>query len=253
VTFRLTVLGCAGSTYDADLKHPCSSYLVETPWAAVLLDCGFGTFASYLENARTSRLDALFISHAHRDHSCDVEAFVTLPSVWRDRPRVLASAATIGALQFDLDSLDTDVVVVDDGSEVDLAAIRIECSATTHQMATLAAQVSLGGCRLVYSSDTGPGWFPPPAFHRPDVALLESTLERRVASSTPFHLDAQEAAALAEALNAQATVITHVPPRESGQVRLDIAKRAAPGRDFLLAATGQRLRVESSFDGDGYK
>jgi ribonuclease BN (tRNA processing enzyme) len=85
------------------------------------------------------------------------------------------------------------------------------------------------------------------------VALLESTLERRAASSTPFHLDAEEAAALAESLDAGTTVITHVPPRESGQVRLDIAIRAAPQREFLLAATGQRLRVESSFDGDGYK
>lgn len=246
MTFTLTVLGCAGSSYDADLRHPCSSYLLESPRAVVLLDCGFGTFASYLENSQTSRLDALFISHAHRDHSFDVEAFVTLPSVWHDRPRVLASAATFGVLQLDFQSIDADVVIVDDGSEVDVAAIRIECSATTHQMATLAAQVSLDGTRLVYSSDTGPGWSPPPGFHRPDVALLESTLERREASSSPFHLDAQEVAALAESLDAKITVITHVPPRESGQVRLDIAKRAAPGREFLLAATGQRLRVESS-------
>jgi ribonuclease BN (tRNA processing enzyme) len=233
--------------------HPCSSYLLETPGVAVLLDCGFGSFASYLENARTSQLDALFISHAHRDHSFDVEAFVTFPSAWRDRPRVLASAATIGALQFDLESIDVEVVVVDEGSEIDFGLFRLECSATTHQMATLAAQVSLGESRLVYSSDTGPGWSPPSTFHRPDVALLESTLERRAASSTPFHLDAEEAAALAESLDAGTTVITHVPPRESGQVRLDIAIRAAPQREFLLAATGQRLRVESSFDGDGYK
>jgi ribonuclease BN (tRNA processing enzyme) len=246
VTFALTVLGCAGSTYDADLRHPCSSYVLETPGAAIALDCGFGSFASYLKNARTTQLDALFISHAHRDHSFDVEAFVTFASAWRDRPRVLASGATLGALRFDIESSDAEVIVVDDGSDVDCGRFRLECSLTTHQMATLAAQVSLGGSRLVYSSDTGPGWSPPPGFHRPDVALLESTLERRESSSTPFHLDAQEAAALAETLEARTTVITHVPPRESGQVRLDIAKRAAPQREFVLAATGQRLHVESS-------
>jgi ribonuclease BN (tRNA processing enzyme) len=244
MTFTLTVLGCAGSTYDADLEHPCSSYLLETPQVAVMLDCGFGSFASYLENTRASQLDALFISHAHRDHSFDVGAFVTFPSAWRDRPRVLASETTIGALQFDLESTDADVVVVDDESEIDFALFRIECSTTTHQMATLAAQVSLGGTRLVYSSDTGPGWSPPPTFHRPDLAVLETTLERRTASSTPFHLDAQEAAALSETLDAGVTVITHVPPGENGQVRLDLAKRAAPGREFLLAATGQRLLVQ---------
>lgn len=208
-----------------------------------MLDCGFGSFPSYLENARGSRLDALFISHAHHDHSFDVEAFVTFPSAWRNRPRVVASQATIGALPFDLRSTDADVVVVEDGGEIAYAQFRLECSTTTHQMATLATHISLGGSRLVYSSDTGPGWLPPPTFREPEVALLESTLERRAASSSPFHLDAQEAAALAELLDARLTMITHVPPHQSGQVRLDLAQRAAPGREFFLAASGQRLRL----------
>jgi ribonuclease BN (tRNA processing enzyme) len=253
VSVTLTVLGCAGSSYDAELRHPCSSYLLEMPQAAVMLDCGFGSFASYLENARTTQLDAIFLSHAHRDHSIDVEAFVTFPTAWRARPRVLASRATIGALQFDLDWTGTDVIIVDDRSEVDFETFRVECSATTHQMATLAAQISIGGSRVVYSSDTGLGWSPPPTFLRPDVALLECTLASRDASSSSFHLAAQEAAALAQSLDARTTLLVHVPPRESGQVRLELAKRAAPERNFLLAATGQRLLVESSLDADGYK
>lgn len=219
----------------------------------MLLDCGFGAFVSFLENARTTTLDAIFISHAHRDHSFDVEAFVTFPSAWRDRPRVLASSATIGALQFEIESTDTDVIIVEDGSQRDLATMRVECSATTHQMATLAAQVSLGGARVVYSSDTGPGWSPPPAFHRPDLALVECTLETRGESSSPFHLDAREAALLATSLDARTTLITHVPPRENGQVRLAAARHAAPEREFLLAATGQRLLVAPTHDVDGYK
>jgi ribonuclease BN (tRNA processing enzyme) len=250
--FTLTVLGCAGSSYDGDKKHPCSSYLLESSRAAVMLDCGYGSFASYLENARGTQLDALFISHAHRDHSLDVEAFVTVASAWRDRPHVIASRATIGALQFDIESTDADLTVVDDAYQVGGDAFRIECSSTTHQMATLATQVSLGGSRLVYSSDTGPGWSPPPSFLRPDVALLECTLESRTMTSSPFHLDATEVAALAETLEARTTLLTHVPPGESGQVRLEKAKRAAPGREFVLAATGQRLRVDTPSD-DNYR
>jgi ribonuclease BN (tRNA processing enzyme) len=218
-----------------------------------MLDCGFGSFASFLENARTTRLDAAFISHAHRDHSFDAEAFVTFPSVWRDRPRVLASLATVRALQFDLESTGAEVIVIDEGSVVESESFRLECSATTHQIATLAAQMTLGGSRVVYSSDTGPGWTPPPAFLRPDVAILECTFESRDEFSPPFHLDAQEAAVLAQSLDARRTLITHVPPRESGQVRLEIARRTAPDHEFLLAATGQRLFVESSLDADDYK
>jgi ribonuclease BN (tRNA processing enzyme) len=253
VPLTLTVLGCAGSSYDADLEYPCSSYLLESPSAAIVLDCGFGSFASYLERAPATRLDALFISHAHRDHSFDVEAFVTFPSAWRVRPRVIASRATIGALEFDLASSGLEVLVVDDGSVVDVGLFRIACSATTHQMATLAAQVSCDGSHVVYSSDTGPGWSPPTAFGRPDLAILECTIQSRSASSSPFHLDAQEAATLAWILDAGTSMITHVPPRENGQVRLEIAKRAAPEREFLLATTGQRLRVETASEGNNYR
>jgi ribonuclease BN (tRNA processing enzyme) len=242
VPLTLTVLGCAGSTYDADLQHPCSSYLLEAPPVAVLLDCGFGSFASYLERAPTTKLDAIFLSHAHRDHSFDVEAFVTFTSAWRDRPRVIASSATTSALAFNIADA-AGVIVVDDGSDVDLDAFRVECSVTTHQMATLGAQLSLEGSRVVYSSDTGPEWRFPSEFRRPDLALLECTLDSRGPSSSPFHLDVREMVTIAEALDAQTTLITHVPPRESGQVRLDMAKRLAPERDFVLAATGQRLRV----------
>ena len=219
-----------------------------------MLDCGFGSFASYLENARTTRLDAIFISHAHHDHSFDVEAFVTFPSAWRERPRVIASRATIGAL-----------------------AVRSRRRPTSTCSSSMTEVTSTSGCfvssvprprikwrpwrlrsrssgsRLVYTSDTGPGWSPPPAFRGPDLAILECTLESRSESSSPFHLDAQEAATLAGTLDARTTMITHVPPRESGQVRLDIAKRAAPEREFLLAVTGQRLRVESASEGDNYR
>lgn len=226
---------------------------METPRAAVLLDCGFGSFASFLENVGTTTLDAIFISHAHRDHSFDVEAFVTFPSAWRDRPRVLASRATIGALRFEIELSDAEVIIVDDGSQRDLAMMRVECSATTHQMATLAVQVSLGGARVVYSGDTGPGWSPPPSFHRPDLALVECTLEARGATSSPFHLDAREAALLATSLDARTTLLTHVPPRENGPARLEAAKRAAPESEFLLASTGQRLLVEREPDANGYK
>lgn len=240
----LTVLGCAGSSYDPELGQPCSSYLLETPSVAVMLDCGFGSFASYLEIAETTQLDAIFISHAHRDHSRDAEAFVSRPSAWRERPRVLALRSTMEALSFDIESTDAEAIVVDDERALDCAEFRIECSVTTHQISTLAALLTLGGSRVVYSSDTGPGWSPPARFHGPEIAIVESTLGSRSPSSSAFHLDAEEAARLAQSLDARTTLITHVPPRESGRVRLDIAKRAAPEREFLLAETGQRFRVE---------
>jgi ribonuclease BN (tRNA processing enzyme) len=253
VALALTVLGCAGSTYDAELQSPCSSYLLETPRAVVMLDCGYGSFAALKESAPTTKLDAIFVSHAHRDHSFDLEALVASPSAWRGQPRVIASYATTGALAFNIETTDADVILVDEASNLDCGSFRIECSGTTHQMATLAVHVVLGEYRVVYSSDTGPGWSPPLTFRGANVALIECTIETRRESSSPFHLDAGEAADLADALGARTTVITHVPPRENGQVRLEVARRVAPAREFLLAATGQRLLVDSHSRDGGYK
>lgn len=249
----LTVLGCAGSSYDPDLRHPCSSYLLETPEAAVLLDCGFGSFASFLENAHTSRLDAIVVSHAHGDHSADLDEFLSVASAWRERPRVIASRETLSAMNRYSSASDVETIVVDDGIVVERSTFRVECSSTTHQMATLAVLVTMGGARVVYGADTGPGWRVPSPFHRPDVAILECTLEARDAASPPFHLDAREVGALAQSLDALRTIVTHVPPRENAVARLDLARRAAPERDFLLATTGQRVVVGPIFEPGIYR
>jgi ribonuclease BN (tRNA processing enzyme) len=237
----LTVVGCVGSSYDAVLQHPCSSYLVEAPQASVLLDCGFGSFASYVGIVSVSRLDAIVLSHAHRDHSADLDAFLSTASIWRDGPRVITSQETLSALVGLPRERDVDVIIVADGSRVEHAAFLLDFALTTHQMPTLAVQVSVGDARLVYSADTGPDWEPPGRFHRPDLAVIECTLETRDSNSSPFHLDAREVATLVESLDARRTIVVHVPPYADALARLGLLKRAAPARDCLLAETGQRF------------
>jgi ribonuclease BN (tRNA processing enzyme) len=92
---KLTVLGCAGSSFDESLRIPCSSYLIESDEAAILLDCGFGSFESYSTLSPDTRLDAIFVSHAHADHSEDVELFMGSKSAWRDQPRLVATKHTL--------------------------------------------------------------------------------------------------------------------------------------------------------------
>jgi ribonuclease BN (tRNA processing enzyme) len=227
--------------------------LLDTEDAAVLLDCGFGSFASFLENTLPSRLDAIVVSHAHGDHSADLDDFLCFASAWRERPRVIASRETFSAMNREVPASDVDMIVVEDGSLVECSSFRVECSSTTHQMATLAVQVTMGGVRVVYSADTGPKWRVPSAFHRPDVAILECTLETRDAASSPFHLDAREVGALAQSLDALRTIVTHVPPHESALARLDLVRRAAPEREIALAITGQRLVVGPFFEPDLYR
>src|ERR1019366_4209769 len=132
----MTVLGCAGSSYDQTLRQSCSSYLIEIEGAALLLDCGHGSLVSYNELAPEVRLDAIFVSHAHRDHVADLEAFMGSTEIWRDRPRLLASEETMAVIvRAPLELVDDILVVVSDGSRMDVANFAMEFSQTTHQMA----------------------------------------------------------------------------------------------------------------------
>jgi ribonuclease BN (tRNA processing enzyme) len=219
----------------------------------VLLDCGFGSFASYLDHAQASRLDAIVVSHAHGDHSADLDDFLSFAPAWRERPRVIVSYETLSAMTRQPSASDVEVIVVSDGSLVERSTFRVECSSTTHQLATLAVQVTMGGARVVYGADTGPGWRIPSPFLRPDVARPRAPPPPPHAASSPYHLDAHEVGALAQSLDALRTIVTHVPPHGNALARVDLARRAAPERDFLPAMTGQRIVVGPNFEPDHYR
>jgi len=242
---KVTVLGCAGSSYDEELRQPCSSYLAETSDTAILLDCGFGSFESYLNHASDVQIDAIFVSHAHGDHVADLEAFMNSAKVWRDQPRLLASSETMSYIAPNPDSFpEGSLFFVSEGSRLKLPTFEAEFSRTTHQMPTHATCISIGGRRVVYCADTGPTWVVPPQFAGADLAIVECTLEIRNGSSSLFHLDAQEAGALARELSADQTLITHIPIRETGEARLAIAQGMAPKNEFMLATLGLQLVVE---------
>lgn len=235
------MLGCAGSSFDAERALACSSYLLEGSDAAVLLDCGFGSFESFTSLAPETRLDAVVLSHAHPDHVADLERFLAAPACWRERPRVLAARATIEALAFDPRSFASDVTYVVDGERFSAGTFVAEFSSTRHQIPTLGVQVTLDASRVVYSSDTGPGWRFPSSFVRADLAVVECTFDVRDETSTDFHLDAREAAELADQLSASVTLLTHVPPGENADSRLESVRRWAPGRCVEMAEVGAVL------------
>jgi len=238
------VLGCAGSSFDEELRNPCSSYLVETAGAAILLDCGFGSYESYLNHASETLIDAIFVSHAHADHVADLEAFMDSSNVWRNQPRLVASPETMAFIAPNADSVpEGTLVLVTEGTRLELSAFEAEFSRTTHKMPTHAACLSIGGRRVVYCADTGPAWVIPPQFVGADLAIVECTLEVRNGKSSLFHLDAHEAGLLALELSAHRTVITHIPPRENGETRLEIAHGIAPNADLLSATLGLQLIV----------
>jgi ribonuclease BN (tRNA processing enzyme) len=219
--------------------------LVESAEAAILLDCGFGAFESYLAHAPDAVIDAIFVSHAHADHVADLEAFMDSASVWRNRPRILASPETMAHIAPNEAAIpEGTLVFVSSGTRLELSTFDAEFSRTTHKMPTLAACFFLGGHRVVYCADTGPTWVVPRMFVGADLAIVECTLEVRNADSSRFHLDAQEAGLLARELSAHQTLITHVPPNEGGEARLSIAQGNRSMLAFHLATAGLQVVLD---------
>lgn len=242
---KVTVLGCTGSSFDEILRDPCSSYLVEASSTALLLDCGFGSFESFLAHTPDALIDAIFVSHAHADHVADLEAFMDAANVWRDQPRILASPETMALIVPNEDFLPSGTLVpVSERTRFKGSTFGAEFSRTTHKMPTLAVCISFDNHRLVYCADTGPTWLVPPHFVGADLAIVECTFEVRNKSDSLFHLDAQEAGILALDLAAHKTLITHIPPHGNKEARLAITQTVASKKVVLLAASGLQLVVE---------
>lgn len=239
----VVVIGTGGSSFDEANPRPCSSYLVSWDDAAVLLDCGPGTFASFEGLVPRTRLDAIVLSHRHRDHVGDLAAFLAAPC-WRGAPRVVAHADTLEGLSPLAADPDAVMSVAEESRGLTLAGVRLDFDRTAHQVPTLAVCLSGGRHRVVYGADTGPGWRPPAAFRGADLAIIECTFAQRAHGDSPFHLDAGEAASLARFLAARRTILGHVPPGEDVAWRLRLASAAAPELSWVAAETGQRLRVD---------
>jgi ribonuclease BN (tRNA processing enzyme) len=214
----------------------------------VLVDCGFGTFASFRNLASGSDLRAVVLSHAHRDHYADVSDFLARAS---SQPvAAIASANTFDALAETIDILGAERIEVGPESHIELGPFVLEFSSTTHQIPTLSVRLSVGDRHVVFSADTGPGWHVPNSWRQPDVAILECTYAEKDKAAWPYHLSSKDVAELAEEIDAATTLITHVPPRADPTERLRLAQRAAPRRLFVLAELGQRIVIAS---GDVYK
>lgn len=67
---RLTILGTSAPYPRPD--SPCSGYLVQQGGTSIWVDAGTGTLAELQRHVALDELDAIWISHAHADHTADL-------------------------------------------------------------------------------------------------------------------------------------------------------------------------------------
>jgi ribonuclease BN (tRNA processing enzyme) len=211
---ELIVLGSSGS-YGAPDGGACSGYLVRHEDTVVWLDCGNGSFVNLQHHVDPGELTGVVITHEHPDHCVDLYGLHVMLryGLHRQHLPLFAPAGAekrLGVLVHDWD--ETFVWhPMDDGGEATLGGFGLRFSRTDHPPPTFAVELTGGGKRVVYTSDTGTGWdvgaFGPGA----DLVLSEASY-LHADRPTDIHISAHEAGSAARAAAAQMLVLTHIWP-----------------------------------------
>lgn len=241
MALNLTVLGCSG-TYAA-AGNACSSYLVRTDTTTLLLDLGPGALAKAQEHIDLVDVDAILLTHEHPDHWLDLPVARNAYRYVFDRTHlpVYATGPTIAqASPFcDHDATFAWTQLTED-SRVRIGDLDLRFSRTAHPVETLATWIECGPASLLYSADTGPGWWPTEFGARPDLALFEATYEEE--QPHDVHLTATQAGERARSVGAGRLVLTHLLPgvdperqrRSAAETFGKAVEVATPGTTFTV-------------------
>lgn len=250
---RLHVAGSAASYPGAG--QACSSYLVETETACLLMDCGNGSLANLAKVTDPLALDAIFITHRHPDHFLDLYALQAAIRYAPDGPAHIRPVPLYGpaglfeAMGCLLDSRGREDMaaaftthVIEPYSTVAVGDLQVSPVPVEHIADTFALRVACGDSLLCYTSDSRFGPSAVDAATGAQVLLCESTLPEEYAGRAP-HMTAEEAGRLAEEAGARRLVLTHIWPTADREGLLAGARRAFSG-EVLLAFEMLSLEVD---------
>lgn len=235
---RLTVLGSAAS-YPGP-GHACAGYLVQTPGASVLLDCGNGVLANLGRVIDPVSLDAVVISHGHIDHFADLFALQAalryapsgpVPPLPLHLPaglfeRMVALLGDRGGHELQEAFRVHEVV---HGARVDIGDLSITAHPVDHGGSACALVVEADGARMCYTGDTRLGDAVRRAARGAGTLLADATLPEEYAGRAP-HMTPAEAAGLARDAAARTLVMTHLWPTVDRERALEEARGVFSGR-----------------------
>lgn len=162
---RMRILGCAGGIGGSHRRT--TSFLVDED---VLIDCGTGI--GDLSIAELARIDHVFLTHSHLDHTACLPLLIDTVGDLRAAPLIVhateATSALLrahmfnGAMWPDFAKIPSPVApylryeALRVGEAVDLGGRRITALPANHTVPAVGYQLDSGEASLVYSGDTGP-------------------------------------------------------------------------------------------------
>jgi ribonuclease BN (tRNA processing enzyme) len=218
---RVVFLG-TGDAFSAHGSHQ-ASYLVQSPRATLLLDCGPATLSSLKrDRISASPIDAILLSHLHGDHFAGLP-FLFLEYTYeepRQRPLLIAGPPGTRKRVLELHKamypdvrqklpFELDFIEMLPEQRLDLGSAIVEPFRVPHQQKeiSLGLSVELEGRRIVYSGDSG--WTDEliARSKNADLFICEcSFYETRI----PSHLDYPRLAENRRRFRAKRMILTHL-------------------------------------------
>lgn len=226
----------------------CSGYLLRDDNTNILIDCGNGVLSRLQEYIGIEEIDAIVLSHLHRDHSSDMYVlkyavetrmeFGTMDKVIEvyapPTPKTEQDALTYEKV--------FNITDIHNGMEIDIKGFKFKFFSMDHSVESYGMRIENEGKIISYTGDTlyNPNLYS--LAENADLFLCESTATMRMKSSVKIpHLSAKEAAEIALSSNVKKLVLTHFWYEED---RLEYLKEASMVfKDVILSVEMEEYEV----------
>ena len=229
-------------------NEPTSGYLVEKDGFAILLDAGSGVAAHVQNYIELNKLHHLFISHYHYDHSVDLGAFMfgrmigTYIGGTKKHLNIYGPADEDVAGQVEDTEFNT-FHPYDDTSEIKVGPFTMRFHKNTHPVETYAMKIMDDeGQILVYTADTSYEESLVRFAQNADVLITECSHYEGEDAESLGHMNAEEAALLAEKSGVKKVVLSHLPHYGDLDELLQTVKSTGI-EEAVLAETGMEIEV----------
>ncbi|MBI3790005.1 MAG: ribonuclease Z [Gemmatimonadetes bacterium] len=252
---RLTAVGTGTAAPTADAVNP--GWLVDAGELRLLLDCGSGVVHRMAALGLDWRaITHVLLTHFHADHISDLATLVTAWR-WGQHPARTAPAVFIGpvgtaalferlagvfgSIVTEPGNFPVEVHEMPAGAEVALpGGVQVGSFKVPHTVESMAYSIRRGGCRIVYTGDTGPDAGLATWAAGADVLIAECSLPRDMRPEG--HLAPDDCAALAATARPGCLVLTHrYPPLDAVDV-LGLVRSTYAGR-VRLAHDGWSIEL----------
>ncbi|AYF41770.1 MBL fold metallo-hydrolase [Ethanoligenens harbinense] len=211
----LTILGCWGG-----FPRPggaTSGYLISHGLYHVLIDCGSGVVSRLSQHIEIKRLNAVFLSHYHYDHFCDVGVLQYARMVHSQIGErmgclpIYAPACDRGCFSSLAMPPYTQGIAYQNGGSVRVGPLTVTFFRSSHPLECYAMRIQVDNKTIFYTADTAYSEHLVQAARGCDLLIAESSLYPGHDGTEVGHMTSEQAAKMAHCAGAKELILSHLP------------------------------------------